>query len=113
MTDTSFDDLDLPAKPARIIEWWRASLHPELQDYRLVLAGARPVWSGSLKQYLWFSSDSGWVGVNPPEGVIPKDLFTDMQFLMRFTAFETLQGAMAALEVVILRRERNLTEKDG
>ncbi len=111
MTDTSFDDLDSPPKAPR--DWSKSPTPLELLDYRLVLADAKPLWVPDFKQYVWRAAAPGWVGVNPPAGVVPEVLFADMVFLMRFTAFETERGALAALEVVILRRERNLTRRDG
>lgn len=111
MNDTFFDDLDAPVSQAR--DWSQCPTPPELRDYRLVLADACPWFDKTRQQYFWCSAGYDWEGVNPPIGMVPAALWQDMVFLMRFTHFETRQGAMAALEVVILRRERNLTGRDG
>ncbi len=47
-----------------------------------------------------------WLGVDPPNGVIPAELFNAIVLLTRFTFFETRAGAMAALEVAVLHLER-------
>ena len=101
----------IPAPTTR--DWSIIPTLAELRDYRLVLTDARPRKQLHKHNLCWVAGSPDWQHVDPPNGVIPRELWDDIVFLCRFTYFETLAGAMAALETVVMRRERGLTRKDG
>ncbi len=98
-------DLDSDSPPPR--DWLPAAPSPaHLRDYRLVLLDARPARIPDRDQYTWLMAGDNWHGVNPPAGVVPGELVRDIVFLTRFNRFETVAGALAALETAIVRAER-------
>lgn len=83
-----------------------------LRDYRFVLQDAFPATIPDREQYAWLMAGDNWHGVNPPLGFVPGELVRDIIFLTRFNRFETVAGALAALETAIVRAERT-KEKEG
>ncbi len=104
---TRFDTEDDTGEyPPLALPAWNPSLPvpPELRSHRLVLASASPLFL--MDRYVWRAGGLDWLGVDPPNAVIPAELFNCIVLLTRFTYFETRPGAMAALEMAILHLER-------
>lgn len=103
----SFDSEPAPAQSPSSLDWNPSGETPaHLRDYWTVHRSAEPIHLPGPDAYAWVAAPGVWCGVDPPRGIIPPELFEDIVFVTRFTdKFATRGGALAALQVAILRWE--------
>ena len=93
MDFSAFDDV--PADP-----WNATGATPVwLRSHEAVMSAAVPRYDPERDMYSWVRGRGEWDGLDPPNGVIPPELYDDIVFIGRYAdRYVTERGAWAALQ---------------